>query len=99
MDQKSITDNKAKPSVWVGEKSVKHLKTTAEASALDKKYRKQMWEDIAKGEQFVFGYGPLELFNSMGLYYVIPPSYVILCVFAAKYTSFSSAGFTRILEA
>ncbi|MGM7668350.1 2-hydroxyacyl-CoA dehydratase [Microbacterium sp. A93] len=34
-----------------------------------------MWADIAAGQQFVFGYGPMELFNAMGLYLVLPVQY------------------------
>jgi benzoyl-CoA reductase subunit B len=70
-----MPEDKVKTSTWIGEKGKKHLQIINEATALDKEYRNKMWEGLAKGEQFIFGYGPLELFNSMGLYYVIPPAY------------------------
>jgi hypothetical protein len=34
-----------------------------------------MWRDIASGEKFVFGYGPMEIFASMGIYLVQHSAY------------------------
>jgi benzoyl-CoA reductase subunit B len=58
-----------------GGRSRKRLNAAKEATALNREYSTKMWEDIAKGEQFIFGYGPMELFNSMGLYLVLPVTY------------------------
>ena len=54
-----------------GGRSRKRLNAAKEATALNREYNARMWEDIAKGEPFIFGYGPMELFNAMGLYLVL----------------------------
>jgi hypothetical protein len=56
-------------------KSRKNLSVASEATALHRDYARRMWADIARGEQFVFGYGPMELFSSMGLYLVQHSAY------------------------
>ena len=58
-----------------GAKSKKRLKCASEATALNREYNAKMWADIAKGEQYVFGYAPMELINAMGLYLVLPVTY------------------------
>lgn len=58
-----------------GTRSIKRLESSREATALNRDYLDRMWGDIAAGEKFVFGYGPMELFNAMGLYLVLPVQY------------------------
>lgn len=60
---------------WRGSKSKKNLRAAAEATALHREYTKNMWADIAKGDKFVFGYGPMELLSSMGIYLVQHSAY------------------------
>lgn len=60
---------------WQGARSVKRLESSREATALNRERNERMWQDIRAGEQFVFGYGPMELFNAMGLYLILPVQY------------------------
>ncbi|MBN1227231.1 MAG: 2-hydroxyacyl-CoA dehydratase [Deltaproteobacteria bacterium] len=68
-------ESKQEGKAWQGSRSKKRLKSAKEATVLNREYNARMWEDIVKGEQFIFGYGPMELFNSMGLYLVLPVTY------------------------
>ncbi|MGY1551344.1 2-hydroxyacyl-CoA dehydratase [Microbacterium sp. A588] len=54
---------------------MKRLESVREATSLNRAYNERMWADISAGQQFVFGYGPMELFNAMGLYLVLPVQY------------------------
>ncbi|WP_026556557.1 2-hydroxyacyl-CoA dehydratase family protein [Arthrobacter sp. 35W] len=69
-----LAEAKAAPA-WKGARSKKRLASSAEATALNRAYTARMWQDIANGESFVFGYGPMELFNAMDLYLVLPVQY------------------------
>ena len=75
MSQEKRIEAEAKGEAWRGNRSKKRLKTAMEATELNKKYNAKMWDDIAKGAHFIFGYGPMELLNSMGLYLVLPVTY------------------------
>jgi len=76
---------------WVGARSVKRLETVREATALNKQYNERMWTDIAAGKQFVFGYGPMELFNAMGIYLVLPVQYGSVMAAKQMYGQFQAA--------
>lgn len=58
-----------------GRRSIKRLAASAEATKLNRAHLERMWGDIADGASFVFGYGPMELFNAMDLYLVLPVQY------------------------
>jgi len=58
-----------------GTRSIKRLASSAEATKLNRAYLERMWGEIAEGASFVFGYGPMELFNAMDLYLVLPVQY------------------------
>lgn len=58
-----------------GARSIKRLESSREATALNREYMGKMWSDISQGSSFVLGYAPMELFNAMGLYLVLPVQY------------------------
>ena len=60
---------------FVGARSIKRLESSAEATQLNRAHLKKMWSDIADGASFIFGYGPMELFNAMDLNLVLPVQY------------------------
>jgi benzoyl-CoA reductase subunit B len=60
---------------WRGTRSKKRLASATAATTLNRGYNQRMWNDVANGAPFVFGYGPVELFNAMGLYLILPVQY------------------------
>ncbi|MEV4900300.1 2-hydroxyacyl-CoA dehydratase family protein [Citricoccus sp. NPDC055426] len=76
---------------WQGARSVKRLESVREATALNRANNERMWADIAAGKQFVFGYGPMELFNAMGLYLILPVQYGSVLAAKQLYGHYQSA--------
>lgn len=57
------------------QKSKKNLETVKEAPLLHRAYTRGMWDAIAQGDKYVFGYAPMELLSSMGVYLVQHSAY------------------------
>lgn len=76
---------------WQGTRSIKRLESSREATALNRQYNETMWKDIAAGGKFVFGYGPMELYNAMGLYLLLPVQYGSVMAAKQLYTHYQSA--------
>ncbi|MGL3150187.1 2-hydroxyacyl-CoA dehydratase [Microbacterium sp. A196] len=76
---------------WQGVRSVKRLDSVREATALNKAHSELMWSDIANGSPFVFGYGPMELFNAMGIHLVLPVQYGSVLAAKQMYGQFQRA--------
>lgn len=75
IQQAGVVAEQAKPASYKGLRSIKRLRASAEATQLNRTYMEQMWRDIGNGASFVFGYGPMELFNAMDLHLVLPVQY------------------------
>jgi benzoyl-CoA reductase/2-hydroxyglutaryl-CoA dehydratase subunit BcrC/BadD/HgdB len=74
-DQHGASLQQTKQAQFKGARSIKRLASSSDATKLNRAYLERMWGDIADGASFVFGYGPMELFNAMDLYLVLPVQY------------------------
>ena len=74
-----------------GARSIKRLDSSSEASRLNRGYLEKMWKDIAGGASFIFGYGPMELFNAMDLYLVLPVQYGSVMAAKQHYAHYQGA--------